>query len=105
MLSSAIGRFRVIAMLEGASFVVLLFIAMPLKYLAGMPLAVRVVGMAHGVLFIAFVLAFVLAQRSARWDLSRSLTLFGGSLIPFGPFFFDRALASEQEAEAGVRAE
>ena len=61
-LSTALGRLRLAGLLEGWSFVVLLFIAMPLKYAAGQPEAVRVVGMAHGVLFLAYLAAILIAQ-------------------------------------------
>ena len=54
---TALRQLRLVALLEGASFLVLLFVAMPLKYLAGMPLAVRIAGSIHGALFIAFVVA------------------------------------------------
>jgi integral membrane protein len=52
---SELQRFRLIAFLEGLSFVLLVFVAMPLKYWAGVPLAVRIVGMAHGLLFLVFL--------------------------------------------------
>jgi integral membrane protein len=57
MLNTPIRRLRFVGFVEGVSYLVLLFIAMPLKYWAGMPLAVRVVGMLHGVLFILFFAA------------------------------------------------
>src|SRR5690349_20635048 len=57
--NTSLGRFRAIALLEGLSFVLLLFIAMPLKYLAGMPLGVKMVGWAHGMLFVLYLLFFV----------------------------------------------
>jgi integral membrane protein len=53
--SRLLKRFRLVATLEGISFLVLLFVAMPLKYFAGMPKAVSVVGMAHGLLFVAYM--------------------------------------------------
>lgn len=98
MLATPVGRLRLVGLLEGASYLVLLGIAMPLKYLAGMPLAVRVVGMAHGVLFVAFVLALLLAWRARRWGVLRAASLFVACLIPFGTFFVDRGLREEQGA-------
>ena len=55
MLSTDLGRFRLITFLEGLSFIILLFVAMPLKYFYAMPVAVRITGMIHGILFILFV--------------------------------------------------
>ena len=92
MLSSILGRLRLIALAEGVSYLALLGIAMPLKYLYAMPLAVRVVGMAHGLLFIALVLALFRAHETYRWKVSFSAQVFIASLIPFGAFWMDRRL-------------
>jgi integral membrane protein len=98
---SPIPLLRHIAMLEGVSFLILLFIAMPLKYWANNPLPVRIFGMAHGVLFIAFIAALARAHFSARWPVSRSAVVFISSLVPFGPFLLDRRMrAWESEAQA-----
>jgi integral membrane protein len=87
-----LARFRTVALLEGGSFLVLLLIAMPLKYLAGEPAAVRVVGMAHGVLFILYVLLLGLVARAGRWPASRVALGLIASLIPLGPFWFEAKL-------------
>ena len=63
-------RFRTVAFLEGVSFLVLLGIAMPLKYFADLPLAVRVVGMAHGLLFVVYVVLVALLLARRTWTLS-----------------------------------
>lgn len=81
--------FRLIAFVEGISFLVLLFIAMPLKYWADIPAAVRIVGMAHGVLFILFVISLVDVMIRYRWSLMRSALIFLSSLVPFGTFAAD----------------
>lgn len=91
-------RFRLVALLEGVSFVLLLFVAMPLKYLAGLPLAVRIVGMVHGLLFIAFVYALFRAAGERDWPIGRMAVAFVSSLIPFATFVFDRSLRREIEA-------
>ena len=88
-MSSPLGRLRWIGLLEGASFVLLLFVAMPLKYFAGMPLAVRIVGSLHGALFIAYLVAIALAVRAKAWPKERAPTLVIASLLPGGPFFVD----------------
>lgn len=89
LLKSALGRFRIIAFLEGVSYLVLLGIAMPLKYLAGIPQAVRVVGMAHGVLFVLFVLLLVQVAAQHNWSFKKSFLSFFSSLVPFGTFYAD----------------
>lgn len=86
-------RLRWIGKIEGVSFLVLLGIAMPLKYLAGLPLAVTIVGWAHGVLFVAFIAALWSAHRDARLPLGLSALVFIASLVPFGPFLIDGRLA------------
>jgi integral membrane protein len=83
---------RTIGLVEGTSFLVLLLIAMPLKYAAGMPLAVKVVGWAHGVLFAAFVATLVWTMIAARWPLARGALVFVAALLPFGPFVVDRRM-------------
>jgi integral membrane protein len=100
-------QLRLIAFLEGLSFLILLFVAMPLKYLAGMPLAVRVVGSLHGALFLLFLAALYRAARARDWPRRRSLTAFTASILPFGTFVFDTSLRGEVEgikAAAGLRA-
>lgn len=85
-------------MLEGASFVVLLFVAMPLKYAASMPLAVRVVGALHGVLFLVFLAALFHASFERRWGFGRAALAFASSIVPFGTFVFDKSLRREMES-------
>ena len=90
--------FRLIAFIEGVSFLVLLFIAMPLKYWAGLPLAVRVVGMAHGVLFVLFIISLLDIMIRYRWSLLRGAIIFLSSLIPFGTFAVDYYWLRKAEA-------
>jgi integral membrane protein len=77
---------------EAASFLVLMCIAMPLKYGLGLPLAVRIAGSAHGILFLLFLAALYRASLELSWPVKRWLGLLGIALIPAGPFFWDRAL-------------
>lgn len=95
MSTDPVRRLRVAGLAEGSSFLVLLGIAMPLKYFADWPLAVRVVGWVHGVLFLAFCYALLNAHRHAKWSLGRSGVFFIAGLLPFGPFLVDRALRDE----------
>jgi integral membrane protein len=94
-----IARLRFVGFWEGWSYLLLLGIAMPLKYWAGMPGFVRVVGMAHGLLFVAYVAALGITARSAGFTLGRTAVLFVASLLPFGPFLADRGLARDLESE------
>lgn len=83
-------RFKWVAYAEGASFLALLGIAMPLKYLAGLPQAVRVIGLAHGVLFLAYVWLVFDAFGAKRFSAKQAALALIASLLPFGPFVFER---------------
>lgn len=93
-------QLRVVALLEGLSFVLLLFVAMPLKYWAGLPLAVRIVGSLHGLLFVVFVAALFRAGLEREWPARRWGLAFLSSLLPFGTFAFDPSLKRELTAAA-----
>ena len=98
MLSTVIRQLRIVGLLEGTSYLVLLGIAMPLKYLAGMPRAVSVVGMIHGILFILYVFAIAHAWITAHWSWRRGFGLLLASVVPFGTFIIDGRLRREQHA-------
>ncbi|MCP5558200.1 MAG: DUF3817 domain-containing protein [Verrucomicrobiaceae bacterium] len=83
---------RRLSLVEAISFLVLLGIAMPLKYIWGMPLAVRIVGMIHGLLFLAFCWGLNNVLSHTRWPFSRVVLVFIASFIPFVPFFLDRKM-------------
>ncbi|MBL6766466.1 MAG: DUF3817 domain-containing protein [Verrucomicrobiae bacterium] len=89
---SLIEWLRLIGLVEGVSFLLLLFVAMPLKYLAGQPMAVRVTGMAHGALFVAYVLTLIRVWAAHDWPLKRVCGFFFAGLLPFGPFIIDKRL-------------
>jgi len=88
--------FRKIAMIEGISYLVLLFIAMPLKYGADMPMAVRIVGGIHGGLFVAFMIWMYLVYDQYNRDLKWMAKAFVSSIIPFGTFYMDKEWKSEE---------
>ena len=88
--------FRTIAKIEGISFLVLLFIAMPLKYFAAMPMAVRIVGSMHGIFFIAFIIWMYMVNDQYDKNLKWMLRAFLASIIPFGTFVMDKQWKSEQ---------
>jgi integral membrane protein len=95
LLQTTLGRLRIVAFLEGISFLVLLGIAMPLKYMASYPGPVRVVGMIHGVLFIGYVIFLVLTYFELRWSFWKAVLAFVASLVPFGTFYADKKLFRE----------
>ncbi|HAF58817.1 MAG TPA: hypothetical protein DCL00_04435 [Opitutae bacterium] len=90
---NSIYSLRLLGNIEGISYLLLLGIAMPMKYFFGFPMAVKIVGMAHGVLFIAYCLLLALQMRANKWNLLFGLYLFVATLIPFGTFVTDRKLA------------
>jgi integral membrane protein len=87
--STTLGRLRLIAFVEGISYLILLFVAMPLKYFYEQPDAVRTVGSVHGALFVAYVLFVFLTKIEHRWDAAKTGLLLFISLIPFGNFYAD----------------
>ena len=82
--------FRWIARLEGISFLLLLGIAMPLKYLAGIPEAVRIVGMAHGLLFLIYILTANYVAMELKWTKKVWLLSYVAAVVPLGTFIFER---------------
>jgi len=77
---------------EGLSFLILLGIAMPLKYLAGQPQAVRIVGSLHGLLFVIYALMVLLAAHNHKWSLKLIALGLLAAFLPFGPFWFNARL-------------
>lgn len=86
-------------MVEGLSFLVLLFVAMPLKYALGMPQAVKLVGWAHGVLFVLFGALLLELLLSGRWTFRRCAMAFVLGLVPFGAFVLERMLKRDEPAQ------
>ena len=86
-------QFRLAAYIEGWSFLILLFVAMPLKYLMGFAIATKIVGMAHGALFMWFLYALYMSASEQKWGSKFSIIAFTASLVPFGTFFLDKKLA------------
>lgn len=90
-------RFRIFAISEGVSYVLLVFIGMPLKYLAGQPLMVEIVGWIHGVLFMAYLFAGVSAAAEYEWSRRFCGWAFLAALVPGGTFVLDRNLRDETD--------
>jgi integral membrane protein len=89
-------RLRSLGYLEGGSFLFLVLVAMPLKHWADWPLGVRWVGMAHGLLFLAYAFAIAGAVIDGRWALRTGLTAFAASFLPLGPFVFERRMRERE---------
>ena len=93
-----IKNFRMVAMAEGISYLLLLFIAMPLKYLLDFPLAVKYIGWAHGLLFIGYMVLLLSCWLSHGWRFSRVAFFSFASLVPFLPFVVEKQLKREMTA-------
>lgn len=92
MFSSALGRFRIISAIEGLSYLLLVFIAMPIKYIGENPYPVKILGMIHGVLFIIFMISLFEAKIKEKWNTGLMFQLFVLSLIPFGALLIERKI-------------
>ena len=99
MLTTSVGRLRALGMTEAVSFLLLLGVAMPLKYFAGMPEAVKVVGWTHGLLFMAFCVCLLIVHDERKWPWRWTATIFVAALLPFGPFVIDRRLRISEHSD------
>ena len=97
-MKNRVSYLRIVGITEGISFLVLLLIAMPMTYYFGMPMAVKIVGWLHGVLFIAYIGAVLLAIKAMQWNWFSVLVALAASLIPIGTFVLDRSW-KRREAE------
>jgi integral membrane protein len=94
--NTLIGRLRMAGIAEGISFITLLFIAMPIKYLAGNPIFVWYIGWVHGLLFMLYILALISVKINLEWKFKKTAVAFLASLIPFGTFILDKSLRIEE---------
>jgi len=85
-----LSQFIFIGRLEVISFIVLLFVAMPMKYFMGFPLAVKYVGWAHGALFILYCVGIAMLGFKYKWRFIRMFLLFIAAFIPFGPILMEK---------------
>lgn len=81
--------FRIIAFLEGVSYILLLFIATPIKYLSDDPQYVKMLGMPHGILFIAYIILAIIISKKMQWCNSTLAKVLLASIIPFGTFYVE----------------
>lgn len=87
---SFVNIFRITALLEGVSYILLLFIATPIKYLLGDPQYVKMLGMPHGILFIAYVALAIMLKKDFKWTTKQFAVVLLASIIPFGTFYVDK---------------
>jgi integral membrane protein len=95
--NSPIGRLRLIGRAESVSFILLVFFGVPLKHLMAEPLGVRILGPAHGLLFLWLLMDTASLVVGSGWPRTRGLAVFVASLLPFGPFLLERRLAGWQK--------
>lgn len=97
---STLSLFRKVAVAEGISYIALICIAMPLKYFAHMPLAVKYTGWAHGLLFVLYVALVIMCWTEYKWKFGKTVLIFFASLLPFAPFYVDKRLKEEPAGQA-----
>ena len=97
MAANWIKALRRIGIIEGVSLLVLLFVAMPMKYFAGMPQVVTVVGWIHGFLFILFMTVAYIVYEKLNWPFKKLVQAFVAAFLPFGTFIFDKQLKVYQQ--------
>ena len=83
-------------MIEGVSLLVLLFIAMPLKYIWQQPMAVKIIGWIHGALFVLFMILAFRVYEQKSWPFKKLILAFVAAFLPFGTFVFDKKLKEEE---------
>ncbi|MCU0795955.1 MAG: DUF3817 domain-containing protein [Akkermansiaceae bacterium] len=93
LLKTSVGRVRWVGWVEGVSWLVLLFVAMPMKYVGNDPSAVKLVGPIHGALFVALMLVVGIAWLEKALGFKQAVMVMVASVIPFGTFWIDRKLA------------
>jgi integral membrane protein len=92
LIKTTLGRFRIIAFIEGMSYLILLFVAMPVKYIIGDASFVKSFGSIHGGLFVLYVIFVLICHFEYNWRISKTLFLLAMSLVPFGNFYADKRL-------------
>lgn len=82
--------FKIVAFLEGASLLLLLFFAMPMKYFFQEPIFVKTIGMAHGVLFVVYIILAIMSKIELNWSFKKFSFIFVASIVPFGTFYVEK---------------
>ncbi|CAM1334470.1 DUF3817 domain-containing protein [Tenacibaculum aestuariivivum] len=87
-----INIFKIVSLLEGVSYLLLLFIAVPIKYFQGNPEYVKMLGMPHGLLFVAYIIMAIMLKFELNWNAKTFGIVCLLSVLPFGTFFVSRYL-------------
>ena len=82
--------FRIVSILEGVSYLLLLFIATPIKYILGNETFVKILGMPHGLLFICYIILAIMMKYELNWKSKTFIIVLAASIIPFGTFYIDK---------------
>lgn len=82
--------FKITSILEGWSYILLLFVGVPLKYLAGNAVVVKALGMPHGILFMAYILLALFIRSRMKWDIKTTLIVLIAAVLPFGTFYVNK---------------
>ncbi len=94
--NTPVGRFRLVAVIEGISYLFLLLIAMPLKYMFHEPAVVTYTGWVHGLFFMLYILTLISANSSEGWGFKKSFIAFLAAFIPFAAFVLEKRLLREE---------
>lgn len=97
-MSKLLPTFRIVALLEGVSYILLLFIATPIKYLGDDPQYVKMLGMPHGILFMAYVVMAVIISKDMKWSTKTLWIVLIASILPFGTFYIDKKYLKKSHA-------
>ena len=81
--------FRLVALLEGVSYILLLFVAVPIKYWGGDEQWVKILGMPHGILFVSYIIFVFLIKENETWGIKDFGIILLASILPFGTFYVD----------------
>jgi integral membrane protein len=82
--------FKIVAFLEGTSFIAMMLVGMPLKYIGGNDILIKSLGMPHGILFVGYIILAFLIQNQMKWSVKDMAIVLVCSLIPFGTFWMDK---------------
>ena len=82
--------FRVVSFLEGTSYLLLLFVAVPIKYWMNDPQYVKLLGMPHGLLFVGYLAVAFLLKSEMKWNIKNFSVILLASILPFGTFYVDK---------------
>ena len=102
MIRKKFGRLRVVSMIEGLSLMLLVFVAVPIKYVLTAPMLVKIFGPIHGGLFLLFIFMTIAAGVEHQWKFRRIAGLILSSIIPFGCLYAEKKIFEPMEKESAV---